>query len=190
MLQNHDEVISRLRKMPRFAQRTHEIHSGHAGERAGDHARRDERGRIHQNGRRARDPDGDQQLPGVVPEGRQHAHDPQQPLRQAADGQAHDEIGEHAARNAEEHRRHAAGEHAAEHDAHEQDLPRLPPAEQGHGDERDDVGKAELHTRDRHDGRDLRLGDDSLYLAKGRTRVGHCRQDVRSCFRRTGFTVF
>ena len=125
-----------------------------------------------------------------MPEGRQHAHDPQQPLRQAADGQAHDEIGEHAARDAEEHRRHAAGEHAAEHDAHEQDLPRLPPAEQGHGDERDDVGKAELHTRDRHDGRDLRLGDDSLYLAKGRTRVGHCRQYVRSCFRQTGFTVF
>ena len=54
MLQNHDEVISRLRKMPRFAQRTHEIHGGHAGERPGDHARRDERGRIHQNGRRAR----------------------------------------------------------------------------------------------------------------------------------------
>ena len=81
-------------------------------------------------------------------------------LRQTANGQAHDEVGKHTARNAEEHCRHAAGKDAAEHDAHEQDLPRLPPAEQHHGDERDDVGKAELHTRDRHDGRDLRLGDE------------------------------
>ena len=70
MLQNSDSSVSRLREIPRFAQRAHKIHGGHAGERAGDHARRDERGRIHQNGRRPRDPDGDHELPGVVAEGR------------------------------------------------------------------------------------------------------------------------
>ena len=113
MLQKNDKTGSCLRKMSGFAQCTHEIHGSRAGERPSDDACRDERGRIHQNGRRARNPDGDQQLPGIVPEGCQHAHDPEQPLRKVADGQAHDKIGKHAARDAEEHRRHAAGKNAA-----------------------------------------------------------------------------
>ena len=88
----------------------------------GDDARRNERGRIHQNGRRARDPNGDQQLPGIVP-GRLPARSRQSSRSGKRWMVRHDKMGGHAARDAEEHRRHAAGKNAAEHNAHEQDLP-------------------------------------------------------------------
>ena len=139
-----------------------EIHGPETGKNAGDDAGGREGGGIHQHGDRAGDPEGHGQLPGVVREGGQDADDPHELLREDAYEQAHDEVGRRSAGRGEQQARKAAGEGAAQYEPHDEDRPGLLPAQDGHGDERDDVCKSELHARHGDDGRDLRFGGNAL----------------------------